>query len=417
MERLALTNIGQLVTVAGATTPCTDINLGSLAIIPNATLICSGGRIEALGSEPEIAAMITSSTHVIDAQGQVVTPGLVDAHTHPIFGGSRENEYELRIQGKTYQEIAASGGGIRSTVRATRNLTEAELLITARQHIALMTAHGTTTAEAKSGYGLSLNDELKSLKTIATLNSEKQLELVPTFLGAHEIPDEFRNNRADYIELLIEEMIPAVSQAGLAEYCDIFCESHVFSLKESRQILSAAQAAGLKLRIHADQLTLSGGAQLAAELGASTADHLEHIDTTGIEALKQAHVMPVLLPGSVFHLGLKQYPPARQMLAAGLPVVLATDFNPGSSPTPSLPMVMSLACTQMRMTPAEALVACTINAAYSLGRSDQIGSLAVGKQADLVIFNCQDYRQIPYFFGANLVDTVIKHGQIVHRSR
>jgi imidazolonepropionase len=276
-----------------------------------------------------------------------------------------------------------------------------------------MLANGTTTAEAKSGYGLSLADELKSLRVIKALNATHPIELVPTFLGAHEIPDEYRAQREDYIALLLNEMLPAVSKAQLAEYCDIFCESHVFSLQESRLILSAAKAAGLALRMHADQLTLSGAAALAAELGATTADHLEQIDAAGIAAMAAADVIAVLLPGSVFHLGLKRYPPVGAMIDAGLIVVLATDFNPGSSPTPSLPMVMSIACTQMRMTPAQALAACTINAAHSLNRSQRIGSLEVGKQADLVIFNCTDYRQIPYFFGANLIQTVIKRGRIV----
>jgi imidazolonepropionase len=278
-----------------------------------------------------------------------------------------------------------------------------------------MLAHGTTTAEAKSGYGLSLHDELRSLRVIENLNREPGMELIATFLGAHEIPDEYRRDREGYLNLVINEMLPAVAGAKLARYCDIFCESHVFSLAESRRLLSAAKALGLGLRLHADQLTLCGGARLAAELGAATADHLEQIDEEGIEALRAANVMAVLLPGSVFHLGLKKYPPARLMIDAGLAIVLATDFNPGSSPTPSLPMVMSLACTQMRMTPAESLTAATINAAYSLGCGDRLGSLEAGKQADCVIFACQDYRQIPYFFGANLVRTVVKRGNVIQR--
>lgn len=411
MEKLAIINIGQLVTLAGPR-PRTGAQLRELAIIENGAILCRDGVIEAVGSAEQFEA---AGAQVIDAGGRVVTPGLVDAHTHPVFAGARENEYELRILGKTYQEIAAGGGGIRSTVRRTRAASEAELLAEARRHVQLLIEHGTTTAEAKSGYGLSLDDELKSLRIIKTLNSEGQIELLPTFLGAHEIPDEYRADREGYIKLVVDEMLPAVAREQLARYCDIFCESHVFTMEESRRVLTAAQRHGLGLRLHADQLTLCGGAQLAAELGAASADHLEQIDERGIEALRAAGVTAVLLPGSVFHLGLKTYPPARAMIDAGLAIALATDFNPGSSPTPSLPMVMSIACTQMRLTPAEALAACTINGAYSLGVAERIGSLEAGKQADLVIFDCHDYRQIPYFFGANLVHTVVKHGTTVYR--
>ncbi|MBK7996392.1 MAG: imidazolonepropionase [Blastocatellia bacterium] len=414
MEKLVITNIKQLVTLAGSSEPRTKNNLSELSIIENGAIVCENGLINWVGEAQSLPQF--TDCQFIDAREKIVTPGFVDAHTHPVFAGSRENEYELRILGKTYQEIALAGGGIRSSVRRTRGASCKDLLAESRSHINLLLQHGTTTAEAKSGYGLSLEDEIKSLEVIKELTSENNIELVPTFLGAHEIPDEFRNNRDSYINLLTEKMIPAVAKENLAEYCDIFCESHVFSVDEARKILNTAKEYGLKLRLHADQLTLSGGAKLAAELNAITADHLEHIDEESIDALKQAGVMAVLLPGSVFHLGLKQYPPARKMIDSGLAIVIATDFNPGSSPTPSLSMIMSLACTQMRLTPAEALTACTINAAYSLGRGDKIGSLELGKQADLVIFDCQDYRQIPYFFGTNLVNTVIKRGNIVYRS-
>lgn len=413
MENLVVTNIGQLITLEGLPIPRVGDDLNKLSIIENAALVCRSGLINWVGKSTDLPKL--ENCQVINAKSSVVTPGLVDAHTHPIFAGTREKEYELKILGKSYQEIAASGGGIRSTVRLTRATLEEDLLIESQKHIDLLISHGTTTLEAKSGYGLSLADEIKSLQVIRKLNQESKVELVPTFLGAHEIPDEYRDKRSEYIELIAKEMIPKVAKEGLAEYCDIFCESHVFSIEESRKILSVAKEHGLNLRLHADQLGLSGGAKLASELNATTADHLEHIDYEAIIALKQAKVIPVLLPGSVFHLGLKKYPPAREMIKAGLPIVLATDFNPGSSPTPSLPMIMSLACTQMRMTPAESLTACTINAACSLGRATKIGSIEVGKQADLVIFNCQDYRQIPYFFGTNLVNTVIKCGEIIYR--
>jgi imidazolonepropionase len=259
--------------------------------------------------------------------------------------------------------------------------------------------NGTTTVEAKSGYGLTLDDELKLLGAIKQLDQETPLRYVPTFLGAHDVPPEYKSRREQYVSLLIDEMLPSVAKEKLAEYCDVFCEEGVFTTDESRKILSAARRHGLGLRVHADQLSLSGGAELAAEVGAATADHLEHTDLPGIVALKSANVQPVLLPGSVYALGSSRYPPAREMIDAGLAIVLATDFNPGSSPTPSIPMVLSIAATHMKLTPAEGITAATINAAYSLGRGNEIGSLEVGKIADFVIHDCEDYREIPYFFG------------------
>jgi imidazolonepropionase len=340
-------------------------------------------------------------------------PGFVDAHTHPVFAGTREDEYEMRAAGLTYQQIASQGGGIRSTVRKTRAASEDELFEMALPRVRWLLEHGTTTVEAKSGYGLTLADEVKILRVIARLNAETALELVPTFLGAHEIPDEYRDGREDYIRLVIDEMLPLVAAEGLARYCDVFCESHVFTVDESRRVLARAKELGLGVRLHAEQLSLSGGARLGAELGAATADHLEWIDADGIIALRQTGVVAVLLPGAVFNLGLTRYAPARAMIEAGLPVALATDFNPGSSPTPSMQMILSIACTQMRVTPAEAIAAATINGAYSLGCGDRLGSLEAGKQADIVVFDCADYRQIPYLFGINHALVVIKTGRIV----
>ncbi len=315
-------------------------------------------------------------------------PGFVDAHTHPVFAGLRANEFEQRAGGATYREIAARGGGIRATVRATRNASLSDLIKASKRYSEWFLRGGTTTIEAKSGYGLTIEDELKILRAIRQLNSETPLRYVSTFLGAHDIPSEYRSRRATYVSLVINEMLPRVVEEKLAEYCDVFCEADVFTNEETRQILSAARGLGLGLRAHADQLSLSGGARLAAELNAATADHLEHTDAAGIAALKAAKVQPVLLPGSVYALGSRQYPPAREVIEAGLGIVLATDFNPGSSPTPSIPMVLSLACTQMKMTPAQAVTAATINAAYSLGRGDEIGSLEKGKRADFVIHDC-----------------------------
>jgi imidazolonepropionase len=398
-ETLAIVNCSQLVTLAGARRPRTGGDLRQLAIIEDGAILVRGEQIEAVGRRREIESLITGDSEVVDAGRRVVMPGFVDAHTHPVFAGIRANEFEQRSTGATYREIAARGGGIRSTVRATRNASLNDLVKAGKRYAHWFLRCGTTTIEAKSGYGLSIEDELKLLRAIKQLDEETPLHYVPTFLGAHDIPNEYKSRRAAYVSLVVDEMLPRVAQEKLAEYCDVFCETDVFTTDESWQILSAARCQGLGLRVHADQLSLSGGAKLAAELNAATADHLEHVDSAGIQALKTAQVQPVLLPGSVYALGSSQYPPARQMIDAGLAVVLATDFNPGSSPTPSITMVLSLACTQMKMTPAEALTAATINAAYSLGRGDEIGSLEKGKRADFVIHDCEDYRELAYFFG------------------
>lgn len=412
-EELLITHASQLVTLAGPPRARTGVEMRELGIIEDGALLVRDGVIVALGAGSEVASQATPDALRIDADGSVVMPGFVDAHTHPVFAGTREDEYEMRAAGFTYQEIAARGGGIRSTVRKTRAATEEELFAMALPRVGWLLEHGTTTIEAKSGYGLSLDDELKILRVIKRLNDETPLELIPTFLGAHEIPDEYRTTREEYITLVTDEMLPRVARERLARYTDIFCESHVFTVDESRRILTRAKQLGLGLRLHADQLTLCGGSGLAAELHAATADHLEWIDDAGIRALIDANVIGVLLPGAVFNLGLARYAPARRMIEAGLAVAIATDFNPGSSPTPSMQMAMSIACTQMRMTPAEAVVAATINAAYSLDCGDRIGSLEVGKQADLVVFDCPDYRQIPYFFGVNHAQVVVKRGRVV----
>src|SRR5438552_82163 len=398
-ESLAIINCSQLVTLAGAHRPRTGGDLRQLAIIEDGAMLVRGDTIEAAGRRREIESLIAADCEVIDAGRRVVMPGFVDAHTHPVFAGIRTNEFEERASGATYREIAARGGGIRSTVRATRNASLSDLVKAGKRYTEWFLRNGTTTVEAKSGYGLTIEDELKILRAIKQLDQETPLNYVPTFLGAHDIPSEYKSRRQTYVSLVINEMLPRVAEEKLAEYCDVFCEEGVFTTDESWQILSAARCHGLGLRVHADQLSLSSGAKLAAELNATTADHLEHTDATGIEALKTAKVQPVLLPGSVYALGSHDYPAAREMIDAGLAVVLATDFNPRSSPTRSMTMILSLACTQVKMTLAQGSSAETINAAYSLGRGDEIGSLEKGKRADFVIHDASDYRELAYFFG------------------
>ncbi|HEX3085625.1 MAG TPA: imidazolonepropionase [Pyrinomonadaceae bacterium] len=414
-ETLAIINCSQLVSLAGPRRPRTGGDLRQLAIIEDGAMLVRGEHIDAVGRRREIESLISGDCEVVDAGHRVVMPGFVDAHTHPVFAGTRANEFEQRASGASYREIAARGGGIRSTVRATRNASQTDLVRAGRRYADWFLRNGTTTIEAKSGYGLTLEDELKILRAIKQLNDETPLRYVPTFLGAHDLPSEYKSRRHLYVTLVVNEMLPRVSEEHLAEYCDVFCEEGVFTTDETWQILSAARCHGLGLRIHADQLSLSGGARLAAELNTATADHLEHTDATGIMALKAAKVQPVLLPGSVYALGSNDYPAARQMIDAGLAVVLATDFNPGSSPVPSMPLILSLACTQMKMTPGEAITAATINAAYSLGRGDEIGSLEKGKRADFVIHDASDYRELAYWIGVEQPWRVYTNGKPVYQ--
>jgi imidazolonepropionase len=343
-----------------------------------------------------------------------VLPGFVDAHTHLVFGGNRLDDFERRSRGETYEQIAKAGGGIWSTVEKTRAASDDDLFAQAKEHAQWFLRGGTTTVEAKSGYGLTVEDELRILRTMRRLSEKTPLEMVPTFLGAHAVPRELRAD--EYVDLVIDEMLPRVASEKLAEFCDVFCERGYFDIEQSRKILIAAKKLGLKLRGHVDQLTNSGGAKLMGELKATTADHLEKTDGEGIAALKSSGVQPVLLPGSVYALGSTSYPRAREMIEAGLAVVIATDFNPGSSPTASMPMVLSLACTQMKMSPAEALTAATVNAAYSLGRGDRIGSLEPGKAGNFAVFDGDDYREIPYWFGVSQAHSVYVKGQRVPKN-
>lgn len=421
MKSLALLHASQLVTLSGPKRPRAGNELSELGIIRDGGILIREGKIDRVGPTQEIEKILNAiciqdseaqrNVEIVDVAGRVVLPGFVDAHTHLVFGGNRLDDFERRARGETYEQIAKAGGGIWSTVEKTRAATEEELFQSAKKRIDWFLKCGTTTIEAKSGYGLTLEDELKILRVIRRLNLETPVEIVPTFLGAHAVPREMSADK--YVDLVINEMLPRVTKEKLAKFCDIFCERGYFDVEQSRQILTAAKMLRLKLRGHVDQLSNSGGAKLMADLGATTADHLEKTDEQGIAALKNANVQPVLLPGSVYALGLKDYPRAREMIDAGLAVVLATDFNPGSSPTPSMPMVLSLACTQMKMSPAEAITAATINPAYSLGRGDQVGSLEPGKFANLAVFDCEDYREIAYWIGIPQTHSVYVCGERV----
>ena len=416
MPSIALLHASQLVTLAGPPRARRGKELSELGIISDGAFVAAGGKITHVGKSAEIEKLCDGATEVIDARGCLALPGFVDAHTHLVFAGNRLDDFEARARGETYEQIAKRGGGIQTTVWATRAASEDELYALAKKRASWFLRNGTTTVEAKSGYGLTLEDELKILRVIQRIGKETPLETVPTFLGAHAVPAEFREDRGGYISLIIEEMLPRIAREKLAEYCDIFCERDYFDVEDARRILTAAKQHGLKLRMHVDQLTNGVGAKFAAELGATTADHLEQTAADGISALAKAKVQPVLLPGSVYALGSKKYPDARAMIDAGLAVVLATDFNPGSSPSPSMPMMLSLAVTQMRMSPAEAVAAATVNAAASLNRVDETGSLEVGKLANFAICDCEDYRELAYWFEVSLVRDVFVRGVSVSRS-
>jgi imidazolonepropionase len=410
-SEVAVVNCGQMVTLAGAPGPRSGTAMGELGIVSQGAMLVRDGRVAAVGSYAEIKPLLTAKTRVIDAAGHVVTPGFVDAHTHLVFGGNRADEFERRIAGATYQEIAAAGGGIQATVAKTRAASEDSLQASARTRLGWMVRSGTTTLEAKSGYGLSLKDELKTLEVLRRLDEEGPQQIVSTVLAAHTVPAEYRERRAAYLSLVIQQILPAVAEGKLARYCDAFCDEHAFTLAETRAVFARAQELGFGLRIHAEQFHADGGALLAAEFGAVTADHLESTLPESFPALWVAAVQPVLLPASVFCIGHTRYPDARGMIEAGLAPVLATDFNPGSSPTTSLPFVMSLACVWMRMSPAEALTAVTMNAACSLGLEREIGSLEVGKRADFLIHEFEDYREIAYFVAAAAKPRVFIRGE------
>jgi imidazolonepropionase len=406
-------NVGQLVCVSRSGERVKRGGaMRELAIIEGGAVLVRDSQIAWVGPTTQIPP-IARDTQIIDAAGKTALPGLIDSHTHLVFAGSRENEFELRLEGASYQAIAAQGGGINATVRLVRQAPKTDLKELARRRLQRLLSFGVTTIEVKSGYGLSPADERKCLEVIAELNVEGPQELAPTFLGAHAVPPEYRDDRAGYIRLLLETMLPEVARSRLAECCDVFCETGVFSLEEAAHILGRARELGLRLKLHADELTPLGGAELAARFGALSADHLLCITDAGIDALAASDTVATLLPGTAFFLG-APFAPARKLIERGVTVALASDCNPGTCPTENLPLVGAMACTQMRMLPAEAVSALTLNAAAALGRSDRLGSIEVGKQADLVIFDVPDYRHLFYHFGVNHVWRVLKEGRVVY---
>lgn len=413
---LFIRNAAQIVTVAsGGHLVKRGAAMRDVAVHVGASLLARDGCIAWLGPDAQTPPL-PSGTEILDATGKVVVPGLIDCHTHLVFAGGRVDEFEQRLQGMSYQEIAARGGGINASVRHVRAASKDDLRRAARRRLDRLLGFGVTTVEVKSGYGLTLEDEIKCLEVIAALNAEGPLELVPTFLGAHAVPPEYRDDRDGYVRRLTDEMLPEVARRGLAEFCDVFCETGVFTLDETERILTQARALGLRLKLHADELTPLGGAELAARLGATSADHLLCITERGIDALAATDTVATLLPGTAFFLGVAAAP-ARRLIECGLAVALASDCNPGTCPTENLPLVGTMACTQMKMLPAEALTALTLNAAAAVGRSDRVGSLEVGKQADLVLCDVPDYRHLFYHYGVSHAWRVVKRGRVVWSAR
>jgi len=410
---MIIRNASQLVCVASQSERAkTKLDACNLHVIENGAVILQDEEIQWVGHSSDLPP-VPPDAEILDAIGKLVLPGFIDSHTHLVFAGSRENEFEERLQGKTYQEISAGGGGINATVEQVRGASKGELKESARRRLQHLLSFGVTTVEVKSGYGLNLHDELKCLEVIGELNQEGPWELVPTFMGAHALPPEYQNNREGYVRLVLDKMLPEVARRHLAEFCDVFCEQGAFTLEESERILIRAGDLGLQGKIHADELSPVGGAELAARLGAISADHLLCITEAGIEALSRSQTVATLLPGTAFFLGLA-YAPARRLIEAGVPVALGSDCNPGTCPTENLPLIGGIACTQMKMLPAEVISALTLNAAAAVGRSNRLGSIEVGKQADLIVCDVPDYRQLFYHFGVSHVGRVIKRGRVVY---
>ena len=409
---LLLKNIGVLATPQG-TTAKTGTDFGEILTLENAAVGIKDGQIVYIGQDPsETESVSLKSKKVIDCSGKLVTPGLVDSHTHLVFGGWRQSELAMKLDGVSYLEILQNGGGILSTVTATRSATEEELLEKSTLLAAEMLRYGTTTCECKSGYGLNLESEMKQLRVAKRLNETQPLEIVSTFMGAHAVPAEFRDNRTEYIRILCEEMLPLVSQEKLAEFCDVFCDSGAFTVEESASILSVALTHGLQLKAHVDEIDAVSGAEMAASLGCISAEHLILASDNGIEALSKSGTIACLLPATSFYLN-KPFARAKDMIEQGVPVAIASDFNPGSSPNLNLQLAMHIGCLRFELTPRQVLTAATLNAAAAINRSDRIGSIEIGKQADIAVWNAPDLAYILYRYGSNNVDFVIKNGRIV----
>ena len=408
MKKVLVSNIGMLATPKGNAARCGE-EQGKIEILKNAWVLIEDGVIAAVGTgKPEGA----EGAEVIDAEGKLVTPGLVDAHTHLIFGGWRQNELGLKLHGATYLEIQNAGGGIQSTTNATRSASKEELRAKAEKALEEMMGFGTTTVEAKSGYGLATEHELKALQVIRDLDDRHPMDLVATFMGAHLVPAEYKNDREAYVRLVCEEMMPAVREQGIAKFCDVFCEADTFTVEESRRILEAGLKYGLRPKIHADEIEAIGGSCLAGEIGAISAEHLIVCPPEGIDALAKGGVIACLLPATSFNLG-AVFAPARDMVKAGVPVAMATDFNPGSCPCLNMQFVINLGCLKYKLTPEEVLTAVTLNGAAAIGMADRVGSVETGKQGDLVIWDAPDLDYICYRVGSNLAGTVIKKGAVV----
>ncbi len=420
-DLLLLTNIGQLLTVIGhASGPRRGAAMRELGIVEDAAVLCGAGRIVSVGRTKDAQRDGWLKNHKryvreIDCQGRVVLPGFVDSHTHPAFVGPRLIDFEQRTSGATYERIALAGGGIRSSLEAVRKATRKDLAAHVLRAFTAMAAQGTTTVEAKSGYGLSAESELKSLEAIGDAARQWPGTVVATLLAAHTVPPEFHARREEYVRLICDHLVPTAAKRKLARYCDVFCETTAFTEKESSKILACAVAHGLQSRAHVCQLSAPHPGFLASLLRSRPAslDHLDHLGADDVRALASSETVGTLVPGANYFLGLNHYPPARALIDAGAPIALATDYNPGTSPTPSMPFVLSLACTHMKMTPAEAITAATINGAHALGLGDRKGSIEAGKDADLAVFDVHDYREICYWFGTNLCYVTVAGGSVL----
>lgn len=404
-----------LITCKGNGAPKTGANMQDVGLIKNAGIAVKHDIIIDVADRKTIESQykLSPAGRKIDAHWRPVLPGLIDSHTHPVYAGNRVKEFTMRAQGATYQEIHAAGGGIQFTVENTRKATDRELYSKGAVTLMRMLEHGTTTVEAKSGYGLETEEELRELKVIRQLSEALPLTVVSTFLGAHSIPPEYKDNREEFVRIIIEEMMPRVKEEKLAKFVDVFCEEGAFTLEETRRILQAAKDMGLDLKLHAEEFSSMGSAKMAGEMGAISVDHLLKISERDIEALAKTDTILTIMPGTLFFLNMKEYAPARKMLDMGAKIALATDFNAGSCMSESMLMAMSLACIAMKMTPEEAINAATYNASFAVGLNDRIGSIEAGKKADMVIFEIDDYRLIPYHFGVNLVKTVFRNGRAV----